>query len=133
MSSLGSSLQTSIIEQHKRDGFVFPSVITRRKLTEEHLSPFMAKKYAEEGRTPAETVVQSYHGEQVFLLSSLVQFYMEIGLQVSNVTKFIQYAPGKALKPFVDKVTSMRIAATKDGDDSKGMVAKLTGNSGKIY
>ena len=122
----------AIIEQHKRDGFVFPPVITRRTLTEDHLSPFMAQRYADEGRSPAETVIQSYHGDQVFLLTSLVQFYLENGLQVSNITKFIQYQPGKALKPFVNKVTSMRIAATKDGDDSKGMVAKLTGNSGKF-
>ena len=122
----------AIIEQHKRDGFVFPPVITRRTLTEDHLSPFMAQRYADEGRSPAETVIQSYHGDQVFLLTSLAQFYMENGLQVSNITKFIQYQPGKALKPFVNKVTSMRIAATKDGDDSKGMVAKLTGNSGKF-
>ena len=124
---------TSIIEQHKRDGFVFPPVITRRTLTEDHLSPYMAQRYKDEGRTPAETVVQSYHGDQVFLLTSLVQFYMENGIEVSNITKFIQYEPGKALKPFVEKVTNMRIAAVKDGDESKGMVAKLTGNSGKIY
>ena len=123
----------SIIEQHKRDGFLFPPVITRRTLTNEHLSPFMAQRYTEEGRTPAETVIQSYHGDQVFLLTSLVQFYLENGIQVSNITKFIQYQPGKALKPFVEKVTRMRIEATKDGDDSKGMVAKLTGNSGKNY
>ena len=124
---------TSIIEQHKRDGFVFPPVITRRTLTEDHLSPYMAQRYNDERRTPAETVVQSYHGDQVFLLTSLVQFYMENGIEVSNITKFIQYEPGKALKPFVEKVTNMRIAAVKDGDESKGMVAKLTGNSGKNY
>ena len=45
----------------------------------------------------------------------------------------MQYEGGKALKPFTEKVVSMRIAATNESDEAKANTAKLYGNSGKFY
>ena len=121
------------IEEFARAGFLFPPVITKRKLTEEHLSPYMKQRYASEGKSPAETVIQSYHGKDVLLMTSYAKLLMDRGIEISNVTKMVQYEPGRALAPFVAKVKAMRIAATIEKDDLKATTAKLVGNSCKYF
>ena len=121
------------IEEFARAGFLFPPVITKRKLTEEHLSPYMKQRYASEGKSPAETVIQSYNGQDVLLMTSYAKLLMDRGIEISNVTKMVQYEPGRALAPFVEKVKAMRIEATLEGDDLKATTAKLVGNSCKYF
>ena len=100
-------------------------------LEEQHLSPYMQKRYTDEQKSPATTLVQTYHAKQLFCLTKLVKFYLELGYKVTNITAVYQYEPGKALLPFVEKVTKMRCEATRDGDDAKQLTAKLIGNSCK--
>ena len=94
----------NLIKEYEAAGFLFPPIIQRMDITEEHLSPYMRQRYIEEQRKPQSTVVQTYNGSGVFVLSSMVQFWMERGMKISNVKKFIQYQPGCALEPFVQKV-----------------------------
>ena len=63
-------------------------------------------------------------------MTPLIKFYLDLGLQVTNVTKFIQYKAGKSLAPFASKVYRMRCEATYQNDESKATTAKLFGNSG---
>ena len=121
-----------VIEKWEKDGFLFPPCIQRKQLEKEHLSPFMAERYAEENRTPKSTVIQSYNAQGVLLMTELVKLYLDRGIKVKNIQKVLQYQPGRALAPFVEKVTSMRIAAKEEGDEQKGTTAKLMGNSGKF-
>ena len=123
----------SLIMDHVHNQFLFPPVVTRRNLTMDHLSPYMQQQYTEARKQPKETVIQTYHGDQVVLLTAMVQFYMEHNIKVQNITKFVQFEAGCALKPFTEKVTSMRIEAATAGDEAKGLTGKLMGNSGKPY
>ena len=93
-----------LIKEYEAAGFLFPPVIQRMEITEDHLSPYMRQRYIEEHRKPQTTVVQTYNGSGIFVLSSMVQFWMERGMKISNVQRFIQYQPGCALEPFVQKV-----------------------------
>ena len=93
-----------LIKEYEAAGFLFPPVIQRMDITEDHLSPYMRQRYIEEQRKPQTTVVQTYNGSGVFVLSSMVQLWMERGMKISNVRRFIQYQPGCALEPFVQKV-----------------------------
>ena len=123
----------AMIEDHKRKGFLFPPIIKRMKLDERHMSPFMQQRYIEENKKPTgETVVQTYHGKQIFIMTPLAQFYLSRGMKIKNITKFIQYEGGAALKPFAEKVVNMRIEATHEKDEAKSNTAKLYGNSGKF-
>ena len=122
----------SKIEEFVKNGFLFPPCTTRKELSMDHLSPYMHQRYTEERKTPKLTVIQSYRGSQMLIMTAMANFLMENDFVIKNVTKFIQYQPGKALAPFVKKVTSMRIQAARDGDDAKGMIGKLIGNSGKF-
>ena len=122
----------AVIQKWEQDGFLFPPCIQRKQLEMEHLSPFMAQRYAEDNRTPKSTVIQSYNAQGVLLMTELVKLYLERGIKVKNIQKVMQYQPGRALAPFVEKVTSMRIAAKEENDEQKGTTAKLMGNSGKF-
>lgn len=124
--------EESLIMDHVTNEFIFPPVVSKRQLTMDHLSPYMRQQYIEARKQPSETVVQTFHGDQVVLLTAMVQFYMENNIKVQNITKFIQYEPGCSLRPFTKKVTSMRVEAARTGDEAKGMTGKLMGNSGKL-
>ena len=120
-----------VLEKYK--DFLFPPVITHTTITEDHLSDYMRQRVLEEDRkVDFKTVVQVYSGQQLFLMTDIIKFYMDMGLKISNVTQFIQYIPSKILKPFVDEVVGMRIDATIEEDDTKQMTAKIFGNSCKL-
>ena len=65
-------------------------------------------------------------------MTPLAQFYLSRGMKIKNVTRFIQYEGGTALKPFAEKVVNMRVEATNENDEAKSNTAKLYGNSGKF-
>lgn len=98
------------------------------------------KKLCQDTKCDSETIVQTFHGTNMLLLSPLVKFYLDRGIICSNVTRFIQYTPGKCFQPFVKKVVQMRTeakigqkSATTDlarlSYESKSLTAKLFGNS----
>ena len=120
-----------IIDQHLRDSFLFPPIIKRVQLDETYLSDFMKSRYrAENKKLDMKTVVQGYHGTNVFAMTPLIQFWLRQGLEITDIKHFVQYQPGTMLKPFAEKVTKLRIEATFDGDEGKATSAKLVGNSG---
>ena len=83
---------------------------------------------ARETKLPQETLIQTYNAKQLMIYSPTVLFYMELGLEISNVTKFIQFIPTKPLKGFVDKITQGRISAVESGNESLGTSYKIIGN-----
>ena len=67
------------------------------------------------------------------LMTNYAKLLLDRGINISNVTKMVQYQPGNALSPFVDTVKRMRIEATLEGDDLKATTVKLVGNSCKYF
>ena len=109
----------------------FPPVIQRGLIDEDLLSPYMAGRCKERGyKLPQKTLIQTYNGKQLLLYTPVIQFYMKLGLVISNVTKFIQYKPAKPLEPFVQKITEGRIAACESGNGPLELAYKIIGNSG---
>lgn len=122
-----------LIKEYEEAGFLFPLVIRRQEITSEYLSPYMKERFIEESaKIDRQTVIQSYNGTQILAFTPIIQFWLARGMEVSNITKFYQFVPGKALKPFADKVYNMRCQATYEKDESKGNTAKIFGNSGKF-
>lgn len=117
-----------MIQKHLKNGFLFPPIITKKIIGDDMLSPFMKSI---NDKKPTESPVQTYHGTNVFLFTPMVKLYMDLGLEISNVTEVVQYQPGKCFLPFANRVVQLRSEATRDGDDAKQLTAKLFGNSGK--
>ena len=73
--------------------FLFPPIIQRMDMKSHMLSPYMKKVCEEEGTFVDDeepTIVQTYNCEQQLLLTSMIKIYLDRGMIVKNVTKFIQ-------------------------------------------
>lgn len=122
----------SLAESLSSNGFLFPPIIERQTLTEEHFSQYMKERFIQENQKMSkDTVVQKFNGKQIFVMSNMAKLYLDLGLKILNITKFVQYIGAKTLLPFADKVYEMRVSATYEKDEAKAMTAKLFGNSGK--
>ena len=107
----------------------FPPIIRRESIDEDLLSPYMLSRCRDRGyKLPQKTLIQCYNGTQMLLFTPLISFYMDLGLEISNVTKFIQYRPGVVFNSFVKKITNGRIEAKKAKNESLELAYKIIGN-----
>ena len=68
--------------------------------------------------------------EKILLYSPLLKWYLNHGLQVTKIHKYISYTPGRPFKWFPEEVSSARRAADNDKNKKQlGDTAKLKGNS----
>ncbi|MCP4652814.1 MAG: hypothetical protein GY858_05465 [Candidatus Omnitrophica bacterium] len=77
-------------------------------------------------------LIQSHFARQAFYSTSLVQFYLEMGVKVSNVTLVVQYQPTADLWEFVMWGANLRLEASLSKNKNKeifGSCAKLAVNS----
>ena len=77
---------------------------------------------------PQISPIQCFHGKQLLLYTPLAKFYLELGLELTNITKFIQYQKSFVFDSFVDKITSGRISARKADNPSLELAYKVIGN-----
>ena len=90
----------------------------------------MESRYEQENKTlDQDGLVQTYRGENLFVLSDLILFYLDLGYEVRNIRLAVQYLGEHSLAPFINKVVNMRIQATDEGDETKANTAKIFGNS----
>ena len=68
--------------------------------------------------------------EKILLYSPLLKWYLNHGLQVTKIHKYISYTPGTPFKWFPEEVSGARRAADNDKNKKQlGDTAKLKGNS----
>ena len=68
--------------------------------------------------------------EKILLYSPLLKWYLNHGLQVTKIHKYISYTPGRPFKWFPEEVSSARREADNDKNKKQlGDTAKLKGNS----
>ena len=68
--------------------------------------------------------------EKILLYSPLLKWYLNHGLQVTKIHRYISYTPGRPFKWFPEEVSSARRAANNDKNKKQlGDTAKLKGNS----
>lgn len=110
----------------------FPPVIRKMVLTEEHLSPYMKERYKQSGKTVynGDAVVQTFSGSELLLLTPLAKFYMDLGLKIKNVKKFIQYRGEFCLTDYVSTITKGRVDAIKRKNSALALAFKTIGNCG---
>ena len=91
------------------------------------------RQYAEKRKllsTPRRTLIASYFGKEILLATPLLKWYMENGLELTEVYLVVQYRPEACFETFVDHVADARRKG--DNDPTQSIVAdtfKLLGNS----
>jgi hypothetical protein len=109
----------------------FPPIIQRQLITEDMISPYMLGRCKDRNyKLPQSTLIQTFNAKQILLYTPLIRFYMKLGLEISNVSQFVQYKPAEVFDDFVSKITNGRIAAKKNGNESLELAYKVIGNSG---
>ena len=90
----------------------------------------MQQRYREDDKDfDQESLVQTFRGENLFVFSPLLRFYLQLGYEVRNVRIATQYLGERGIAPFIDKAVRMRIEATYEGDETKANTAKVMVNS----
>lgn len=80
-------------------------------------------------RSPQKSLIGSYFGEKVLVLSTLLKWYLEKGLVISKIYQIVQFTPFSCFSHFGEAVCDARRAG--DIDSSKKLIsetAKLSGN-----
>ena len=90
------------------------------------------RNYAEEHgimSTPRRSLIGSMFGQNILMYTPLLQWYLDHGLVVTNITQFVEYKPSACFKAFGEAVSDARRAG--DSDPCKSIIAdtmKLIGN-----
>ena len=113
----------SLTEAYRTRGFFYPIIPTKIKLEPE----YYAKPPPDLPPDPVLTQIFNTI-EPILLLSSVLQFYLELGCEI-KIDYFIQFKGEKCFAPFVHRVTKLRMDAKSEGNDTKNLTSKLTGNS----
>ena len=71
----------------------------------------------------------TYQAKQILLTSETAKFYMEVGVELSNISRAYEYEQAYPLAHFVKEVTDQRKAATRSGNKALQDVFKLVMNS----
>ena len=108
----------------------FPFIFRKCEATEEMLSPNMQRLARECKKTfPKETRTLTWNAEDLILTTTMVDFYLKLGMIVSNIRWAVQYYPSKPFEDFVDGMVKIRIEALKTDNAPLGDRAKFCLNS----
>ena len=127
------SIEVPPDDEELRDKFSeFTPIFKNIEVGREHLGPFMYDYCLQNDllRQPRRTLVGSYKGDNILLSTPLLQWYLEKGLKLKEITLVIQFVPEKCFASFADKVSNARRAGDKD--KSQSIISdsmKLIGNS----
>ena len=102
------------------------ALLSRNDLSEEMLDYALEHNIL---RQPQKTLIGSYFGKKVLILTTLLQWYLTHGLVVSRIYQVVQFHGHKCFTKFGESVCQMRRAADKD--PTKKIIAetaKLCGN-----
>ena len=70
---------------------------------------------------PKRSLVSSYFGEKILLVSPLINWYLEHGLEVTHIYQVVEYTPVRCFQPFGEAVWDARRAG--DVDPNKAIIA----------
>ena len=90
----------------------------------------MKSRVKEKGyKLPQISPIQTFHGQQLLLFTPLARFYLQLGLELENISLFIQYKGVSVLQDFVTKITNGRIDAKRKQNSELELAYKVIGKS----
>ena len=88
------------------------------------VGPYMRQYGEEHGfmKQPQRSLISSYFGRDLLLITPLVQYYVRLGLKVTRIYEVVQFERKPCFKGFVDQVIQARREA--DLDPKKKVIAE---------
>ena len=117
--------------KEKFSKFNFPPVFCHLPVEESMIHPdYLTILKERKTQFPLDRVLTlTYEAKNLLLTTETAKFYMELGLELSNITKAYEYEKAYPLAHFVKEVTEQRKAATRSGNKALQDVFKLVMNS----
>ena len=126
------STPPEIIKKYEKMNF--PLIFNTLDITEDLLSPEMlelAKERNTDFPKPAKTL--TWNSQGFIACTPLLRFYMEIGMEVSNLQWALQYEAASPFADFVNSLVEVRIAAKESNNGPLGDRSKFCLNSAVGY
>lgn len=79
---------------------------------------------------PRRSLIGSFFGEEILLITPLLKWYLAHGLQITKIYQVVEYSPKRCFEPFRNAMSDARRAG--DADPDQAIIAdtiKLVGNS----
>ena len=105
-------------------------------IEEKHISGVMGTFMSDNNisKKPRRQLLGTLSGKQMMLHSSLLKFYLDIGLHVTHVYQVVEYVGNRVFKPFSDMIMKYRREASLDPEKAPlAQMFKVIGNSGMYY
>ena len=123
------NIETPVEIVKKYERMNFPFIFRKTEITESMVSKKNLKLANENKREFPHSCVTLTHNATNFIVTTpLLQFYLKIGLVVTEIHWAIQYIPTKPFEKFVQELVEVRIASVNT-NASLGDRAKFTLNS----
>ena len=116
----------------------FPAIFKNCPVSRDDISPMM-RRFCEQNnklRKPTTLLISSHKADQILLITPLLKYYLELGLQVTKIHYIVHFPDHKpCFQDFADKVSDARRRGDQDPESSVlASTFKLIGNSsyGKV-
>ena len=143
--TVDSSLIVNLIKDGKVNGFCivdlnktkdsskwlkmnFPPILQKEQVFLDDLPSWM-QDLTEKEDFPKMTILQKMHAKQLLLHTSLLQFYLENGFEITKIHKFYEYQGARCFEKVFRTVYEARVQATETHDEMKATAVKLVSNS----
>ena len=111
----------------------FPPLIVRQKVTSDMLGDFMNERMKKLGRKlPAngeEKVINAWNADRIMLFTPLLKFYLEMGIQMTEVFDIQQYSRKSCFKRFINSCVEGRTNADAANKPTAAQTFKIAMNS----
>ena len=122
------STPSEVIQKYRKMNF--PLIFNHLDITEDLLSPEMLKLAQDRNYDfPRSAKTLTWNAKGFIACTPLLRFYMELGMEISNLQWALQYEKACPFSDFVNSLVEVRIAAKKDGNGPLGDRAKFVLNS----
>lgn len=110
----------------------FPCVIKHAQVTREDIGDLMREMAEKKGllKKPRDCLINSYHGERIWLMTPMLVFLQEHGVECKQIYEVVLYDEERTFEDFVATVTTMRQRG--DVDKSMELLATLYKLLGKF-
>ena len=108
----------------------FPFIYRKVQVEEEMVAPRMRQMALEAGRSfPYETNTLTWSGDDLLLITPLIQFYITLGMKIKNIHWCVKYHKDQPFEQFVKSLVDLRIQAVRECNPQLSNRAKFTMNS----